>query len=582
MIISIDMFMTQPDLDRHDLKDASEIGYVLQKNPANTHTKDLSFGKAHLMFDMVTKPDFIQDFRCADYIEPGDHLAFMSFTLIPVIDENKIVRGSGSYKTHPLEAFVNDTAFTFGTHTATALVKMFSKTMSRGVEHPLADAIFNFVVDISNVVIEDESDVRYLRSLFNHMGALAVKDPEGDHGIHYSYLHFQSDDHVHRTLYSQRDKAVMFAKGSLPAHGLTNMVLEYRGTTADLLSFVYLLGHLLDRNKHYYMGADEMERFDRFCRPVLFPSQERLDAVFGHEGKRFVADVIRESCNRFFAGNKQLANAAFDSFSDYLTVKADAEEAEEASTSSSETTEELSLHERRHKAILSLLDRVKLPQPYTVVDAGCSAGQLMKKLVKWGEDQPKRPNLIGLDPMMKNVVIVKRKLARTGAPGAVYQSSIRHRDSRLRDLCDVMILSEVIEHLDLPDVSQAIEVIKWYAPEVLIVTTPNKAYNSVLHEKYAAPGTPKREFRHWDHRWEMEFDGEMSPQKFCDMMLARSKAEPDLPPLFEGVRFGMVGDPVVINDKAQAASFLFVFFTHRAAPMFAGESAILSLNPTWK
>lgn len=80
--------------------------------------------------------------------------------------------------------------------------------------------------------------------------------------------------------------------------------------------------------------------------------------------------------------------------------------------------------------------------------------------------------------------------------------SLFYYDERLINK-DVMILCEVIEHIDeyrLPRVFETI--FKDYRPEVLIVTTPNQEYNVVYDMDEA--------MRHHDHRFEWtreEFTG---------------------------------------------------------------------------
>src|SRR5690606_20881562 len=77
---------------------------------------------------------------------------------------------------------------------------------------------------------------------------------------------------------------------------------------------------------------------------------------------------------------------------------------------------------------------------------------------------------------------------------ATLWGSLFYFDERLKGK-DLMILCEVIEHIDeqrLPNVFELI--LQQYAPKSLIVTTPNREYNEVYDMD--------DHFRHDDHRFE--------------------------------------------------------------------------------
>jgi hypothetical protein len=86
-----------------------------------------------------------------------------------------------------------------------------------------------------------------------------------------------------------------------------------------------------------------------------------------------------------------------------------------------------------------------------------------------------------------------------GKPGVTVPEpvtgSLFYFDESLRNK-DVMILCEVIEHIDEHRLERVMHTIfAQYAPRTLIVTTPNKEYNAV----YAMD---QEEMRHGDHRFE--------------------------------------------------------------------------------
>jgi hypothetical protein len=73
--------------------------------------------------------------------------------------------------------------------------------------------------------------------------------------------------------------------------------------------------------------------------------------------------------------------------------------------------------------------------------------------------------------------------------------SLFYYDEQLRGK-DVMILCEVIEHVDEHRLNRVMKtIVTEYQPGVLIVTTPNREYNEVYRMN-------QQEMRHGDHRFE--------------------------------------------------------------------------------
>jgi 3' terminal RNA ribose 2'-O-methyltransferase Hen1 len=110
--------------------------------------------------------------------------------------------------------------------------------------------------------------------------------------------------------------------------------------------------------------------------------------------------------------------------------------------------------------------------------------------------------VVGTDVSMRALTIASRrlKLDRMGERQAsrvqLFQSSLAYTDNRLKGY-DAAVLSEVIEHLDLPRLP-ALEYAVFGAarPRTVVVTTPNVEYN-VRWETL-----PAGHVRHGDHRFE--------------------------------------------------------------------------------
>jgi 3' terminal RNA ribose 2'-O-methyltransferase Hen1 len=115
---------------------------------------------------------------------------------------------------------------------------------------------------------------------------------------------------------------------------------------------------------------------------------------------------------------------------------------------------------------------------------------------------PKFTEIVGVDVSVRALTIASRrlKLDRMGERMAsrvqLFQGSLAYTDKRLKGY-DAAVLSEVIEHLDLPRLP-ALEYAVFGAarPRTVLVTTPNVEYN-VRWESL-----PAGHVRHGDHRFE--------------------------------------------------------------------------------
>jgi len=76
------------------------------------------------------------------------------------------------------------------------------------------------------------------------------------------------------------------------------------------------------------------------------------------------------------------------------------------------------------------------------------------------------------------------------------QGSLIYRDERQKGF-DAAALIEVIEHLDQSRLTSLERVVFEFAkPNIVVITTPNREYNSKF------PSLPDGQFRHKDHRFE--------------------------------------------------------------------------------
>lgn len=194
---------------------ATDLGYLLYKNPARAQSFDLPFGNAHVFYPEAT-PE-----RC-------------TAALLLDVDPVGLVRGRKSADA-PLEPYVNDRPYVASSFLSVAIARVFGTALSgKSKERPeLAETPIPLTARIAVVPCREGEDL--LRRLFEPLG-YAVEaegyplDPE------------------------------------FPEWGASRyFTLTLRATTrlADLLRHLYVLVPVLDDAKHYYVGEDEIEKLLR-------------------------------------------------------------------------------------------------------------------------------------------------------------------------------------------------------------------------------------------------------------------------------------------------------------------------------
>ncbi len=196
---------------------ATDLGFLLHKNPARLQTEELSFGKAHVF-----------------YPEASD--ALCTVALLVEIDPVALVRGRGpAGEGGQLEQYVNDRPYAANSFLSVAMGRLFTTAMSgRSKERPeLADTAIPLTTHLPVIAARGGEDL--VRRLFEPLGyAVEVKSSSLD--------------------------------DSFPEWGASPYVaLTISGNTRlqDLLTHLYVLIPVLDNEKHYWVAADEIEKLLR-------------------------------------------------------------------------------------------------------------------------------------------------------------------------------------------------------------------------------------------------------------------------------------------------------------------------------
>jgi len=189
---------------------ATDLGYLLHKNPGRAHVFDLPVGKAHVFYPQASEE-------------------LCTAALLLEIDPITLVRTA---RRASLRQYVNDRPYVASSFMSTALLKVFGTAMSgSSKDRPqLAATAIPLTVTISALPCRGGEDL--LRRLFEPLG-------------------YEVSASVH------------LLDHKFPEWGLSPyLTVRLEGThrVADTLQHLYVLIPTLDDEKHYWIGRDEVDK----------------------------------------------------------------------------------------------------------------------------------------------------------------------------------------------------------------------------------------------------------------------------------------------------------------------------------
>ncbi|MEU8969151.1 3' terminal RNA ribose 2'-O-methyltransferase Hen1 [Streptomyces monashensis] len=420
---------------------ATDLGYLLHKHPGKAQKFSTSHGTAHVFYPEADEQ------RC-------------TAALLLEIDTVALVRrgkgkGRGGAPDAALAQYVNDRPYAASSLLAVALSGVFSSAL-RGVcaaRPELPERARPLRVEVP--ALPARGGPGLVHRLFEPLGWTVTAEP-------------------------------VALDTEFPAWGdsrYVRLVLESeRLTLAEALRHLYVLLPVLDDAKHYWVSSDEVDK-------LLRAGEGWLP---GHPEQKLIT-------SRYLSRRWSLTRQATERLELVRLAEADDSEVEELDNAVAEETETeetpTPLAVRRREAILAALRESGAAR---VLDLGCGQGQLVQELLK----DTRFTEVVGLDVSARALTIAARrlKLDRMGERQAsrvrLLQGSLAYTDKRLKGY-DAAVLSEVIEHLDLPRLPTLEYAVFGAArPRTVVVTTPNVEYN-VRWETL-----PAGHVRHGDHRFE--------------------------------------------------------------------------------
>jgi 3' terminal RNA ribose 2'-O-methyltransferase Hen1 len=409
---------------------ATDLGFLLHKHPDNVRTVQFPFGDAHVFFPEATEE------RC-------------TATLLLEVDPVGLVRRKGRKDdTFALAGYVNDRPYVASSFTSVVLAKVFGTAMGGRCENRPELADSNIPLEVELPVVPCRGGEEILRRCFEPLGYDVEAAP------------LDLDDRF-------------------PDWGESRYLQVRLSTVARLaavLSHLYVLLPVLDSDKHYWVGEDEVDKLIAKGEPWLGRHPDReliIQRYLRHRRALTVSALARLSDD--------------ESDSDELDQTRDLEE--------QVVEEQISLNTQRIGAVLAALQAAAARR---VVDLGCGEGRLLDALRR----DPSFVEIVGVDASHRALEKAAGRLKLERAPDRqrerirLIHSGLTYRDRRLEGF-DAATVVEVIEHLDPPRLGAFEQAVFAFArPGTVVVTTPNREYNANFETM------PAGELRHRDHRFE--------------------------------------------------------------------------------
>ncbi len=192
---------------------ATDLGYLLHKHPGRCQTFDLSFGKAHVFYPQADEAKCV---AC----------------LLLDVDPVELVRGKGEWKDGLLDQYVNDRPFVASSLMSVAISQVYGSALG-GRSQEKADVVQLPIPLTATInVLPVRGGEELLHRVFEPLGYTVT-----------------ATRHPLDKTFPEWGESPYFS-----------VELSTTTTVSRLLQHLYVLMPVFDGKKHYYIGADEVEK----------------------------------------------------------------------------------------------------------------------------------------------------------------------------------------------------------------------------------------------------------------------------------------------------------------------------------
>jgi 3' terminal RNA ribose 2'-O-methyltransferase Hen1 len=410
---------------------ATDLDYLLHKRPGKLHSVSLSFGRALVFYPEATES------RC-------------TAALLLEVDPVELVRkpGGPSGEGGLLDQYVNDRPYVSSSFTSVALARAFGTALGgrSKTKQELADS--EIPLEIRIAVLPCRGGEAFLRRLFEPLGYVLTA-----------------------TRHRLDEKFPEWGESRY-----WTVALSAKKRLQDVLQHFYVLLPVLDDEKHYWVGKDEVEKLLRRGEGWLASHPEREEITRRY--LKYQHRLMREALARLTEDDQDLDDLAEQHATEEIVLE-----------------ERISLNQQRLGSVLAALRQSGAKR---VLDLGCGEGRLLSLLLADNSFS----EITGVDVSPRVLERAAERLRLDSLPPRkrerlkLLQGSLMYKDARLAGY-DAAAVVEVVEHLDPPRLAAFERVLFEHAcPATVVMTTPNREYNAKFETM------PAGAFRHKDHRFE--------------------------------------------------------------------------------
>jgi len=422
---------------------ATDLGFLLHKNPNNPYKKDLKFGIAHVFYPTVTD----EECTACLYVD---------------IDSIDLVRNyQGPNSRRELKQYVNDRPYAVNSFLTVAMSRIFGTALAGTCNQKEALVTRKLPFSIEIPVLPSRGGSQLITELFEPLGYTVEATP---------------------LVY---DEAIT-EWGNSPYY---KVKLKGEFLLADLLKHLYILIPVLDDEKHYWVGEDEVEKLIR----------HGSDWVSEHPNKHLIVSrYLKKQGNLRKQALKQLALNEEDVSEIQNNEVNPTDDAEVVAQKGEAKLEKaLRLNDLRIKKIVETIQEKDVS---SIIDFGCGEGRYLREYLKLG----KLKQVTGVEVSPGELLKAEQRLRIDRLPEKIsdklqlLQGSLTYFDKRTKGY-DLATCIEVIEHIDEErlDAFKA-SLFAYASPRNVIITTPNVEYNRLFENM------SEGKLRHSDHRFEWD------------------------------------------------------------------------------